>query len=540
MANENTPSRARRDSTQRWSASTTTKFCDTNGNSTTDPALAVRAQVRWRYDAKQRKATFSGADAPIDARRLASLITAAYEHDWAADEKGRPIVSVTPPPPPAPVGPVGLPQPHVAAPVLLPEPAPNAIVTVADLIEWHSAELRSRPSNQTGAKLQGKTLDCYDSEYAFIKAALVYPHDDLRLGSLKARGVVGGDSLTLDADVGVTSVDLYRMIDLRWETNMRTRTANERRMRLWAQATEQELKDAVAQGRGPAYPPRPSLDPEQASPETARACFRAAQRLFKDALSRGIVDHEIWTLTVSDRPRLPNRQITTTNIYSPKQVLSITDTLAEFHRNSRDRHGASVTVTGDRYVAYVLCEAVLGPRPGALQAMRRSWINLDGPEPYIVWREAAKYASKANSGADTHRTVGALKHRDPSVHRIERIPAFLVPVIERHLALYVAEPTTGDPDPLIFTTHNGAPINQDNFCTDWWNPAVSATFPDAHQRRTFRSLRKTAITDMLISGNTLYDVSSWVGASQTVIEKSYRAVHDEINVTRRWRTWSEQ
>jgi len=424
--------------------------------------------------------------------------------------------------------------------VVLPEAAPNAIVSVADLIEWHRTELRSRPSNQTGAKLQGKTLDCYDSEYAFIKAALVYPQDDPRLGALKARGVVGGDSLTLDPDVGVTSVDLYHMMDLRWKTNMRTRAGNRRAMDLWAKTVEQELKDAAATGCDPVHPPRPSLDPEQASPETARACFRAAQRLFTDAYSRGIVGHEIWTLTGADKPRLPKRQITTTTIYSPKQVLSITDTLSQLHRNSSDRHGAPVTVTGDRYVAYVMCQGVLGPRPGALQAARRSWINLDGPEPHIVWHQAAKYASKTNSGADTHRTVGALKHRDASVHRIERIPAFLIPVIERHLELYVPEPTTRDPDPVIFTTHNGTPINQDNFCTDWWNPAINATFTDPDQRRTFRSLRKTAITDMLISGNTLYDVSSWVGASQTVIEKSYRAIHDEINVTRRWRTWSEQ
>ncbi len=59
MDNTITSQRTRGASQERWSASATTNLYDAEGDLTTDPGVAVKAQVRWRYDAKQRQAFLS-------------------------------------------------------------------------------------------------------------------------------------------------------------------------------------------------------------------------------------------------------------------------------------------------------------------------------------------------------------------------------------------------------------------------------------------------------------------------------------------------
>lgn len=377
---------------KRWSATSTATAWDTSGGRVgpSSPA-AAKVQVRWRLDGKNRKATFTGARCARDAEALSALLRLAYLEDWPADERHRPRRPKALPDS-EPEETDGAPGGSASEPptATLELPAAAAVPTpldVAALVEWRRKLHRSTPKKRGGAKRSPKTLAGYDSELDFIAAHLVYRPGDPRLEAL---GVPPGASMRVDdPSTGVAAGDLIALIDLRAATNLRTRAANERKLARWAGAVEREQRRAARQGRDPVLPGPPALRAEEASARTIESMWRELSGLFEQAYLRGRVSYQPCTAEVADQVvRAAPVRFTTRNVPSRSQVAALAAAVRDLQRAGPFRHGRRVVNDGGRYFAMVQTGGREALRPEEQVALRRSWLELDGPRPRIVLHHA--------------------------------------------------------------------------------------------------------------------------------------------------------
>lgn len=513
---------------KRWSATSTTERFDANGAKLGDVGgAAVKVKVRYRLDGKSRQATFADPDADTQAVHYRHLLAAAYTGDWDADDRHNPAPAVA-----LPLPSVG-PEPE---PLPLPTAGDDTIVDIDALVKWQAAKHRSSKKKKGGGTRSPKTTHGYDNNLAFFAERARYPAGDPRV---VAGHVEAGASIRIDDPAfGVTEADLITFIDERSATNLRTRGANERRMRTWVRSVERELDRAERDGREPVIPDEPTLAPETVSARTIDSSCQEVRRLFHDAYRRGIIRYQPWTPSVDEEvvhaiPAVRKLK----NLPNGDQVRLLADTMAGTERAGYTADGSLGQISGDRYAAMIELSGVLGLREEEVAGIRLSWVELDRDQPRIGLRGAEVY-HPLDEGGRVRATVplkaraeGTIRwvalHDRPDV--IERLRNH----IDRHVA--TPDPTSGDEyrkDPHLFTTETGAPVDFSNWNTAWWKPVVAAAFNDSDTEHLagfrFGNLRHAAITRWLTEGRTLHWCATQAGNSQAVIEENYAGIMDEI------------
>ena len=527
----------RRAAGKRWAASRSVELYDADGRRlpSDDDGTWHKAKVRWRVDGEQRKATFKREERD-ELRLLLTELQAAYEHDWAADERGWPVAPLPLPGIPAPAGDPG--DDDVAEPAdedsdasarVLPGAGAGstAIRDIRDLAQRFYTQRATTRSPKTGSDRSPITLKDYRLELDFVVEVLVYPPDDPRLDDADAEA---GDPLRVDdPEIGVSPRDLLRFLEIRERTNRNIRSSNEAAMASWTRQVKKEEDRAAKEGRAPDLPPPPTLEPERASSRTVESVAKLVKSMFEEAASRGWIDYQPWTRDVDDRTiSSAATRYTTKQVHRREQVDRIVAALGDVQREIV-LDGRWVTVDGQRYQAMVQLGGYKGPRPQELIAIRRSWLELDRHRPRLVLRNAL---SKGRVVPLKHRRVGEVRY----VY-LDDEPD-LVAALREHLERFVPEPDpeSDDPllqDPYVFLTHQGALISLKHFGDRWYKPAVRSALDRAGEEQlaqsTFKLLRASAVTHWLAEkGWTIQRSADQAGNRIEVIEKHYAGVLSEI------------
>jgi hypothetical protein len=343
-----------------------------------------------------------------------------------------------------------------------------------------------------------------------------------------------------DPEVSVSEQDLIAVIGIREVTDLRIRAQNERTLRRWADQVAKEERNAAKETRAPELPEPPELRPEEPSPRTIEYFCRAVKAMFGEAHRRGQITYQPWTPTVDDETvdAAPVRY-TTRNVASREQIWRIAGVMARYERTTTDVDQRPCIETGERYQAMVVLAGIKGPRPEETDAIRDSWVQLDGYDPKIVLYGAEVYHS-LGSGQGRQRAQVDLKHRPPGTTRILHLTdePELVEVLRRHREQFVAkpDPDSNDPDtrdPYFFTSHLGLPIDRSSWVPKWWKAVVQAALDRPGEEHLhdmpFRRLRAAAITHWLVQGKTLHWCAKEAGNTQAVIENHYQGVLNEID-----------
>lgn len=251
---------------KRWSSTRSVKLYDATGSqiSTGSSTAAAKAVIRYRLDGRGRKLTIAGANLAAQVRQTEALLTLAYEQNWVADKRFRPVAPVALPS-------VGVDMAGDGAQVLLfsgaqtadlPEPAaprsaaalpavgaPTRPADVDSLVRWRTSFVETSNSRRRGGgKRSPSTTDNYRTNLNFFLTHARYPLGDPRLDQL---GLPAGAPLRLDhPELGLTEHDLVALLTLRASTNLRTRAANERPWpagpTLWTRRSAPPLGDAAS------------------------------------------------------------------------------------------------------------------------------------------------------------------------------------------------------------------------------------------------------------------------------------------------------
>ena len=577
---------SRREPGRRWSASSSVQLFDKAGRKLAADAAGdvAKALVCYRLDGASRFATFKGHDAVRGAATFQKLLQVAHEQNWEADDRFRPLQPATevPASPLATLGrlhfvgghevptgarlspdtgpaednglstggtaaalpeplPVLRPGPTAYAGLALPAVCPGApkagsavapIVDVEDLARWRLAWLRTNKKTRGNERRRARTTKGYEGHLEFLAANARYREGDPRLEAL---GLQPGASLRLDdPDLGLSAADLIDLVELRAVTNLRTRRANRTAASRWSAAVEKEELLARREEREPVLPPVPLMRVEEADGRTIEEFARNVKSALNDAALRRRVPYLAWQAEVDDvvvHSASPN--YTTKTLANRLQVDRIARTMAALTREARDADGKPCVISGERFVEMVVVTAHYALRPEETIAMRRDWLDLDRPRPRIVVRCAEVYEPLDSGGRE--RQEVPLKHRPAGEVRYVEVEAADVPMFRRLLERLDREGAMSADD-YLFTQESGAPMELSNWREKWWKPCVEATFtaPDeAHLAGLqFRLLRACAITNWLVSGRKTEWCARKAGNSQSIIEKHYKGVLDEIDYDR--------
>lgn len=535
---------------KRWSSTRSVELYDAAGAqiSTGSSTAAAKAVIRYRLDGRGRKLTIAGANLAAQVRQTEALLTLAYEQNWAADKRFRPVA-------PAALPSVGVDMAGDGAQVLafpgaqmadLPLPAaprsgaalpavgaPTQPADVGTLVRWRKSFLESSNSHRRGGgKRSPGTTDNYRTNLDFFLTHARYQLGDPRLDQL---GLPAGAPIRLDhPELGLNERDLVALLTLRASTNLRTRATNERAMARWANAMGKEERAAARGHREPVLTAPPELAVESVKPRTIEAFAQAVRSALQDGHLHQKIGYQPWTVVVESqvqRSAMPH--YSTKTLPDRDQVHLLASTMAARWRRSTTTDGHPCSVNGARYAALVVLAGREAPRPEESTAARTSWLHLDDGDPRIElqWAEV----NHALPGGGRVRTRVPLKGRQPGEIRVVRLQPDTVDALRRHIENFVPRPnpnglTEDERDPRLFTTHSGAPIDLGNFAEAWFKPAVALAFAspgDQHlSTMPFRRLRAAAITDWIFHGASSGEASEKAGNSAAVIEKHYRGVFD--------------
>ncbi len=153
-----------------------------------------------------------------------------------------------------------------------------------------------------------------------------------------------------------------------------------------------------------------------------------------------------------------------------------------------------------RFRALVLVAAYGGLRFGELAALRRNRVDL---------LRGRVTVAETLVDLNGKLTFGPPKTRKG--YRTVPLPRRVIRELETHMSAYVGV----EPDALVFTNTEGAPLRRAGFRRSWWQPAVRAA---GLERLCFHELRHTF-------------VSLWVAAGANVKEVSVRAGHSSVAFT---------
>jgi hypothetical protein len=552
----------RKSSGRRWSATSTVELYDAAGAriGAGSPTAVVMAQVRYRLDGRNKKYVLRGGDIVAQVRSTQALLTVAYEQDWVADQRGRPVAPAALPTvgfptttggPPAGAGGDAFGGPGVAqvlafpgselpGPALLPSaaslPAIGAAMPPADvatLVRWRKQFLKTSNSHLRGrGKRSPTTTGNYDTNLNFLLTHARYQPDDPRLAKL---GIPAGAPMRLDhPTLGLNEHDLVALLDVRASTNLTIRAANERAMVRWATAMDKEQDAASRAGREPVLTAPPELREEKVEARTIEAFAQTVRSALKDAHLHQKIGFQPWTLVVESqvqRSAMPH--YSTKTLPDRDQVHMVANSIAARWRRSTDAEGHPCQVNGARYQGLVVLAGREAPRPEESIAIRTSWVHLgDGDDRIeLQWAEV----NHPLPGGGRERTRVPLKGRERGEVRVIRLQPDTAAALRAHMESFVPRPdpqglTEDERDPRVFTTHSGAPIDLGNFSRDWFAPAIASAFAsptDQHlATMPFRRLRAAAITDWISHGCTSGEASEKAGNSSLVIERHYRGVFD--------------
>jgi integrase len=156
---------------------------------------------------------------------------------------------------------------------------------------------------------------------------------------------------------------------------------------------------------------------------------------------------------------------------------------------------AVAAAVGSRYGPLVLFAAAAGMRPGEWLALE--WRDIDREQ-----RVAYVRRSYRNGRIKYPKTEASMR---------------AVPLQERALAALDALPRNGSP--LVFPAIGGGHFDLHNFRTRYWYPALLAA--GIKPRRRVYDLRHTFATFALRAGISTFDLSRYMGASLTMIDRHY-------------------
>jgi hypothetical protein len=509
---------------------------------------AAKAVIRYRLDGRGRKLTITGANLAAQVRQSEALLTLAYEQNWVADERFRPVAPVALPSVGVDMAGDGaqvLPFPG-AATADLPEPAaphssavlpavgaPTRPADADSLVRWRKSFVETSNSHRRGGGRRSPgTTDNYRTNLDFFLTHARYRLGDPRLDRL---GLPAGVPMRLDdPELGLNERDLVALLTLRAATNLRTRAANERAMARWADAMAKEERAAARGRREPVLTAPPELRAESVKPRTIEAFAQAVRSALQDGHLHQKIGYQPWTVLVESqvqRSAMPH--YSTKTLPDRDQVHLIAGAMAARWRRSTTADHHPCSVNGARYAALVVFAGREAPRPEESTAARASWLHLDDGDPRIEvqWAEV----NHSLPGSSRVRTRVPLKGREVGEIRVVRLQPDTADALRRHIENFVPRPnpngvTEDERDPRLFTTHSGAPIDLGNFSEAWFKPAVALAFAspgDQHlSTMPFRRLRAAAITDWIVSGASSGEASEKAGNSAAVIEKHYRGVFD--------------
>jgi integrase len=156
---------------------------------------------------------------------------------------------------------------------------------------------------------------------------------------------------------------------------------------------------------------------------------------------------------------------------------------------------AVAAAVGPRYGSLVVFAAATGMRPGKWLALE--WWDIDRAQ-----RVAYVRRSYRNGRVKYPKTEASMR---------------AVPLQERALAALEALPRNGSP--LVFPAIGGGYFDLHNFRTRYWQPALLAA--GIQPRRRVYDLRHTFATFALRAGISTFDLSRYMGASLTMIDRHY-------------------
>jgi hypothetical protein len=552
----------RKASGRRWSATSTVELYDDTGARIRAGSFTavVKADVRYRLDGRNKKYILRGSDIVAQIRSTQALLTLAYEQDWVADQRGRPVAPAALPTvgvpastggPPAGAGadPFGGPgvaqvlafpgsqQPGLAVPrSAVSLPAIGAAMPPADvgtLVRWRKRFLKISNSHLRGrGKRSPTTTGNYDTNLDFFLTHARYQPGDPRLGELS---IPPGAPMRLDhPKLGLNEHDLVALLTVRASTNLKIRAANERAVARWAAAMDKEQDAASRAGREPVLTAPPELREERVEARTIEAFAQTVRSALTDAHLHQEIGFQPWTLVVESqvqRSAMPH--YSTKTLPDRDQVHLAANCIAARWRRSTDAEGHPCQVNGARYQALVVLAGREAPRPEESIAVRTSWVHLDDGDDRIElqWAEV----NHPLPGGGRERTRVPLKGRQRGDVRVIRLQPDTADALRTHMETFVPRPdpqglTEDVRDPRVFTTHSGAAIDLGNFSRDWFKPAIASAFAspaDQHlATMPFRRLRAAAITDWISHGCTSGEASEKAGNSSAVIERHYRGVFD--------------
>lgn len=150
----------------------------------------------------------------------------------------------------------------------------------------------------------------------------------------------------------------------------------------------------------------------------------------------------------------------------------------------------------DRYGPLVVFAAATGLRPGEWLALE--WRDIDRDQRVVYVRRSYR-----NGRVKYPKTEASMR---------------AVPLQARALAALDALPVEGR-GPLVFPASDGGHFDLHNFRTRYWWPAQEAA--GIEPRRRVYDLRHTFATFALRAGISTFDLSRYMGASLTMIDRHY-------------------
>jgi integrase len=161
--------------------------------------------------------------------------------------------------------------------------------------------------------------------------------------------------------------------------------------------------------------------------------------------------------------------------------------------------GRLAGVVDERYRALVYVFAYGALRWGEAAALRRQRVD-------VLRGKLVVAESLSEVGGDLH--FGPTKNYR---NRVVTLPKFLREMLNDQLITY----TKQDPEALVFTVSNGAPMRNSNFSSNVWKPAVDAAGLPAELR--VHDLRHTAVAILISQGVHPEAIKRFLGHSSIMV-----------------------
>lgn len=512
-------------------------------------------QVRWRFDGTGRSCTVDIGAGVDELLELCRTLRRARAEDWDCDGN-RPVPPVASPAPVTPatttertpagadggeasaatsnVVPLHRPARPVPAAVPDEQPAgtggllrigerrfagldaePELLATFDNLATFFRDEQAATTAKNKSTKRLANTLGGINDQIGFAAAYF------------RERTVDGhpGASRDLQGPAAITEGDCIDLLATREVTNLRIRCANERRLRDWAARVARVTPGLLV-------PPAPVPVPEVARASTVKAMAIQVSAAFELAVVEGRLERSPWTARVARRVAAPPPTHFSERHLPPLDAVSaVIDTLARLERTV-EIDGKRCAAHGDRYRMFATLLEELHPRPEEVIALRLSDLDhLADDDPYLVFREAMVQVTLALSPTSDTLVAVPLKARSVGDERPVSVSRDFARAMLEHCDRYVPDPDPTSPDrnacdPLVFTTHDGAPIRLGHFREHWWVLAVDATAGEhpAVAGLQLRMLRHIGISRRIQAGDSIERIATDAGNSPEVIHRHYRGI----------------